>query len=227
MVAERLILCFDLDGPILDVAERYYQIYLDLLRELSAGRTKLTALSKDKYWQRKRARISEDDILAAAGNADRHIASAYTARRRERLEAPEYLKFDRPWPGMIESLRVAAQKFEIIVATLRSSRAQLLEQIDGLGLAETFSAIVSAPVAESGAGRGEAKARLLREAYGASRAGWFIGDTETDIVAGKALGWQTAAVAFGIRNEEILAKSQPDLLLRRPHELIEWIERLQ
>ena len=38
----------------------------------------------------------------------------------------------------------------------------------------------------------------------------LIGDTETDIEAGKHLGYTTIAITNGIRNEKILKCSDPD-----------------
>ncbi len=213
------ILCFDLDGPILDVSERYHQLYVDLLRELGG-----TPLSKNEYWQLKRAQISEREILRSSNAADENVAARYTELRIARLELPEYLRLDKPWPGIVDALRAANIRFVVIAATLRSSRSRLLDQLEGLGLIEVFDQIVSAPV--TGEERGHAKAALVADLYGPNRNGWFIGDTETDMIAGRTLGWQTAAVSFGIRDEAKLSEAQPDLMLHSPTGLIDWLNGL-
>lgn len=221
MTANQPILCFDLDGPILDVSERYYQLYLDLLAELTGNAAgQIAPLPKGEYWHLKRANISEAEILRASGITDHDLACRYSELRLARLELSEYLGLDKPWPGIAEGLRAAGRKFVVIAATLRSSRWRLLAQLDALSLADVFAAVVSAPL--RGEERGKTKAALVGDLC-ANRQGWFVGDTETDIIAGKELGWQTAAVSFGIRDETTLAAAQPDLMLSSPQQLIDWL----
>ena len=49
---------FDLDGPILDVSEKYYKVYADILSQKG-----FRVLSKTEYWDAKRNKIPEYDIL--------------------------------------------------------------------------------------------------------------------------------------------------------------------
>ena len=70
---------FDLDGPILDVSTKYYQIYVDIVKELSG-----TPISKEAYWQNKRNKVPESTTLIAS---DLHLddLSYYQKIRKEKI----------------------------------------------------------------------------------------------------------------------------------------------
>ena len=55
-------------------------------------------------------------------------------------------------------------------------------------------------------------------------AGVVVGDTETDILAGKALGLRTVAVLNGIRTEDFIKEVGPDLIISGLGEIPAWIE---
>ncbi|MFM8328051.1 MAG: HAD family hydrolase [Pirellulaceae bacterium] len=63
---------------------------------------------------------------------------------------------------------------------------------------------------------------LVERTFGVPQSGWVIGDTETDLRAGKKLGLRQVAVAFGIRDAIILGKENPDLLFDQPSQLANW-----
>jgi phosphoglycolate phosphatase len=226
---EEPVLCLDLDGPILDVSGRYYKLYCDLVSELACPKTKptLSLLSKSVYWDLKRGRTGEQEILRVSGITDQEFADRYQQLRREQLESKEYLRLDTPWAGVADALRPLKRRFVVIAATLRSSRSLLMEQLEALDLLNVFDDVVSGHVTDEKLNRGEAKARLIRERDDAAANGsWLVGDTETDILAGNALNWQTAGVTFGIRNEKILMAAKPDVLLRTPEEMVDWLTQL-
>lgn len=227
--SKEAVLCLDLDGPVLDVSDRYYELYCDLVSELADRKIKpgLSVLSKSDYWDLKRNRTREKEILRASGMTDIEFVDRYERLRQERIESKEYLRLDAPRVGVADALRSLRRKFVLIVATLRSSRKLLMEQLEGLDLLDVFDDVVSGEVTHERLNRGPAKARLISESYDATATcGWFVGDTETDILAGKALNWQTAGVSFGIRDEKILMAAKPDVLLRTPDEMVDWLTHL-
>ena len=72
--------------------------------------------------------------------------------------------------------------------------------------------------------RHEGKVNLIRDHYKKDLNGFFIGDTETDIRAGKVLGLKSIAVTFGIRNADILMREEPDIILNSPAALVNWVK---
>jgi phosphoglycolate phosphatase-like HAD superfamily hydrolase len=227
--SKEAVLCLDLDGPVLDVSDRYYELYCDLVSELADRKIKSgsSVLSKSDYWNLKRNRTREKEILRASGMTDIEFVDRYERLRQERIESKEYLRLDTPWAGVADALRPLRRKFVLIAASLRSFSNLLLEQLETLDLLDVFDDVVSGRVSDGTLNRGEAKARLISERYdAAATCGWFVGDTETDILAGKVLNWQTAGVSFGIRDENILMAAKPDVLLRTPDEMVDWLTHL-
>ena len=207
-------LFFDLDGPVLDVSTKYYQVYFDLVVE-RGGRP----IPKAEYWAFKQRRVPDEMILRLSGITG--WSEDYRRLRKTRIETQEYLRYDRVWPGVIKMLHDLRARYLLVLVTLRHSREGLLWELNTLGLSSLFHHVLSTDA--PGRGRAEAKVALVRKALGAGRfCGWFIGDTETDIRAGQMLGLRTAAVAFGIRTAEPLMRLMPDVLLQSPQELVAW-----
>jgi phosphoglycolate phosphatase len=207
-----LTLFFDLDGPILDVSTRYAALHRDLLR--SAG---LRGMSADRYWDRKRARIPEEEILRELGALG--LAPDYLRQRLDRIESSDYLLLDRPWPWTHEVLDRLARCYPLVLVTARSSSLLLLEQLDRLDLIAYFHEVLSEPARR---GVDKQKARLMSAyltRHDRTAEGWMVGDTEADVGAGQIVGLRTAAVQTGIRNAELLQLASPDHLLNDIREL--------
>lgn len=203
---------FDLDGPILDVSEKYYRVYAGLLRDFGA-----VPLPKADYWEAKRNRVPDAETLGRSGAAGR--LEEYRSRRISLIETAPYWAYDSVWPGMLEILKLLALKHPLYLVTLRTQRASLMQELQHLGLASCFRMVLSTP-ADGAAGRSNVKAELVRSALGKGPfSGWFIGDTETDILAGKELALNTIGVSFGIRSREFLLAAKADDIIETPGEL--------
>lgn len=211
---------FDLDGPILDVSEKFYRVYADLVTERGGQ-----PIPKDDYWEQKRRRIPDAVILRASGLED--WTEEYRALRRARIETPEYLRCDRVWPGVPRLLAALRARGPVVLVTLRNSAEALVEELRAFGLYSLFERVLSAGLDEAGGEGADLKTALVRGAFGADDlTGWFVGDTETDVRAGQRLGLRTAAVTYGIRTEEHLSALKPDVLLHSPERLVQWAETL-
>lgn len=200
----------DLDGPVLDVSRRYHQVHRDLVLR-HGGRP----LDREEYWDAKRDRVPEPEILVRCG-----VASEVDAERLRDLEEPRYLALDRPWPWTGDVLEELARRGSLALVTLRNHPDRLAGQLAALDLARRFERIV----AGRGDGTPEAKAALLRE----SGIGWgpgsvLVGDTEVDVASGRALGLRTAALACGIRAPHLLERWSPDALLSDLRDVPGWL----
>jgi phosphoglycolate phosphatase-like HAD superfamily hydrolase len=205
---------FDLDGPLLDVSERYYRLYCDLLRARG-----LAPLAKRSYWAMKRRRVPEETIFERSGGRAAGAAEYARARVAE-IEDERYLLLDRTWPPVPALLRYLSRRARVILASARRFRPRLQSELDRLGIAPYLDDVLSVPPSlESLA---ERKAARVRAALGEPRAGWLVGDTETDVRAGRLLGLRTVAVSFGIRRAAELSQLAPDELLATPEELLDW-----
>ena len=210
--------CFDLDGPILDVSERYYRLYRDLISEFG-GRP----ASKSTYWEQKRDSVSEMTIFRATG-LEPGLYESYRQLRIERIERLDYLSYDRGQPYIESILRKRANR-KLVLVTLRRSAENLKVQLRELRLNSLFDHLLCAEANSAVEERVKIKVKLVQNIFSAEMiSGWMVGDTETDVLTGKHLGLRTVAVTYGIRTERRLKASSPDRLLSSPEELHAWAE---
>ena len=201
----RRFLFLDLDGTLLDVAPRYQRLHGDLVA--AAGGQPLPAA---EYWDLKRRRTPEREILARTG-ISAETATEVAAHRDLLIEDEAYLRLDRPWPwtaGVLAELARMAPAAPLALITLRHHRDRALAQLAALGLDRHFVHVL---VGRSD-GTAEAKAVLAAEIDPDPRS-VLVGDTEVDVASGKALGLLTVAVTCGLRDAGHLAAAGPDLLL--------------
>lgn len=214
------VIFFDLDGTLLDIRQRFHRLHTNCLTQLNG-----MPLPLDQYWQLKQAKTSEADILKVNRNED--LLPAYEAMRKEQIEAIDYLQMDDYWDGMTLYLHSLGEKFDLAIVTLRNDPATLLWQVENLGLNDFFPAILFPEPGDQSAVRHETKVNMVRRHFGSRQlSGWFVGDTEVDILAGKALGLKTCAVTFGLRNAGVMSALQPDFLAQSPEELYSLFDRL-
>lgn len=214
----RQLICIDLDGPILDVSERYYRVYRDTIKSIAVD-----PLSKQSYWNLKRRKVSEPEILAESGTTDPNLIRKYLDARARLIESSEYLLFDQVWPETHDTLNALRSQAALALVTMRTSKELLDQQLERVKLLDAFDCILTAGPGLVANERGERKARLVRDYYGNEEImGWFVGDTETDLLSGRLLGLRTAAITFGIRTVEHLEAVSPDVMLHSPVEFQNW-----
>lgn len=197
----------DLDGPILDVSEKYYRLYHDILH-----RNNFKSLNKKTFWSLKRDGVKIEYILGMS--KAKFFTAEYKRQWKMLIETDYYLDFDILQPIAKKILDKLKQEYNLILVTLRSSRRQLLKELKKLEVIDYFSEILS-----SGSDlkpRWKIKYKLIKKyekKKDISAGEFFIGDTATDIVAAKKLGFYSIATENGIRNKTILKMSKPDLII--------------
>ncbi len=207
---------FDLDGPIIDVAPKFYQIYTDLF-----GKAGFPTLSSAEYWDCKRRRVPEPQIVALT--APPEFIEPYMRDRIAVIENIEYLRHDGIIDGAIAVLSNLRRQHELVLVTLRNRRANLMWELDYFDLKKYFSAILTR---EDNHGDHKVKIELIREyTQSPQAAGMIIGDTESDIRAGQELGLRTVAVTCGIRTKELLQALNPDYIIDSMNQLLPIVER--
>jgi len=207
-----------LDGPLLDVSEKYYRVYVDLLE----GRGALP-VSKEEYWESKRHCVPDETILGLSGI--KGCFDEYRNLFRARIESTDYASYDTVWPGIAPMLQRLGQHVGLVLVTLRRSREILIWELEKLKLHKMFAYVLSSAGSGSSSERAAIKVALTNQVLSARNAStWFVGDTETDILAGQRLGSRTVAVTFGIRSAERLTPLKPDRTVDTPNELVRWSE---
>jgi len=113
---------FDLDGPLLDVSEKYHRVYADWIEAKGAK-----PMEKSAYWEARRRGVPDAQILEQAGLKD--SLTDYLGARKRRIETAEYLRFDRIWRGAEEMLSLLQKRYSLVLVTLRASRPALARQL--------------------------------------------------------------------------------------------------
>ncbi|HEY9645337.1 MAG TPA: HAD family hydrolase [Chroococcidiopsis sp.] len=215
----------DFDGPIMDVSERYYQVYCFCLQQVLRPGQQGTQLSKSQFWQMKRAQVPEREIGQRSG-LDELQAQEFAQLRRKTVHTIPYLAYDVPVPGAIATLeRLQASGIDLVVMTMRRVR-ELNDAFERYDLARFFpdnrryclsnDYVKTADVKDKPLLMQRAMAELPTAAET-----WMVGDTEADIAAAKSQGIKVIGVLSGIRDRDRLVHYQPDHIASNLAEAVE------
>ena len=208
------MLFLDLDGTVLDVRRRHYAAYVSVceMRDVKG-----TPIPEAEYWHwRRESKPVSDIIKASKVFPTKH--RLYQERFDERLEVPELLLLDEPRTGVETFLGKVYTKTPICLVTLRRDKEALESQLASLGLSKYFASVLAgAPPTprrpEKGL-RGRHKAQLIRARYKLLPTdALYIGDTETDVEAARALGFDVFLVEGGHRHKPRQIKADPDRIV--------------
>ena len=209
-------LCFDLDGTLIDSADDLVQATIHSLHGLGIDPP------------------PPEVIIGYVGGGARGLlqGSMGEAATPERLDAglaafidyygEHLLDHTLPYPGVEEVLRhfFATKPMGVVTNKPEAFSRSILE---GLGLAGYFREILGYDSVERKKPHPEGILQALH--------GWgveptravMVGDSDHDILAGKAAGTVTVAVAYGFKPPEELLSAGPDYLIHDIRELIELV----
>jgi phosphoglycolate phosphatase len=221
--AQLTIFC-DLDGPIIDVSERYYQTYLQAWQTTCCAQSRLP-LSKDHFWQLKQERTADTEIARRSGIPESLIPK-FLNTVAALVNQPQNLSQDQLQPGVQWALALLQDAgVRLVLVTLRpqAEAEQLLHQYH---LYDYFDQVWGSTDSDAAYRNNTAqKCSLLALAAQHEQIqahpnpnllanAWMIGDTEADVVAGQALNVSTLALTCGIRSHRYLAQLNPTRITR-------------
>lgn len=207
----------DFDGPIMDVSERYYQVYQYCLEEAKESEQPVTPLAKAEFWRLKRAQIPERQIGAISGLHDDQ-ARRFALLRRETVHSHDYLHYDQLIASAMDALKqIQALTPHLAVVTMRRQRA-LSVALEEHGLKHFFPLAVQYCLPDVYVKTHDVieKTRLIEKAMGELppvTETWVVGDTEADIAAARSHDLPVIAVLSGIRDRDRLSTYDPDFIV--------------
>lgn len=217
----------DFDGPIMDVSERYYQVYRYCLAAVKEATQPVKVLDKADFWRLKRAQVPERQIGHISGLYEEQ-ARRFARLRRENIHSMHYLKHDRLIPGAVDALeKIQAMDYHLVVVTMR--RAHTLNLVLAqYNLEQFFPPQVRYCLPDGYIKNCDEieKTRLMEKALAElprACAAWMIGDTEADIVAAQAHGLPVVAVLSGIRDQACLEHYSPDCIVENLQAAVDTI----
>ncbi len=190
----------DLDGTLLNVTKRHYQVYSETVVKYSG-----TPIAQEVYWNLKRKKIKWPELLEKSG-IDGGLESNFLTIFIDKIEDPNYLDLDTLFPGAINFLELVSNNHEVYLVSLRRKEGNLLNELERLGIKKYFKQILTGHSETDGYDK---KIELIKNVLNDDK-GLIIGDTEADIITGKELNMKTVAVCSGIRDKEFLGALSPD-----------------
>lgn len=208
------MLFLDLDGTLLDVTRRHYATYLTVLEQPDV---RGVPIPDREYWGLRREGRPPEEILKRS----RLFPTKYKLfqeRFDEALESPEMLGLDVLRPGVETALGKFYTKTPIVLVTQRRDGEALESQLASLKIRKYFVTVLSgAPVRGRRADpdlRWRHKAQLVKARYKLlPTESVYIGDTETDVKAARALCFDVFLVEGGHRTKELQMKADPDRIV--------------
>ncbi|MEM2937040.1 MAG: HAD family hydrolase [Candidatus Bathyarchaeia archaeon] len=131
----------------------------------------------------------------------------------------------KPLPGVSKTLEVLSAKAKLALITMRHvPKEKVRKELEDFGLAKYFHRIVTAldtPVPKPSP---EALIKCAQQLSVKIEECLVVGDSITDVKAGKKSGAMTVAVLSGIFTREELEREKPDLILENINELPDFVE---
>lgn len=201
---------FDLDGTLIDISEKHYTVY-----RLCCKKSNGDILDRNIYWSMKRSNTPWEDILDRSRIA-KSARKIFMNNFINNIETAEMTKLDQLIPGVDKTLiELGSKGHQLFLVSLRRNSRVFRQEVEELGLKSYFTKVISGHTQKEGF---ELKKRLIKDITVGEHS-MIVGDTESDIIAGKQLGLTTVGVLSGIRNKDILSNLEADYIIGTVAEL--------
>jgi len=206
---------FDLDGTIVNSREVYIQAAKTAFNKMGQGmlNTK-TALEIPKRLEQN---LPIDDMVNGEIKRflDIYLRTFYKLAKAK----------TKPIPMVENALETLSRKAKLALVTMRFvPKEDVIEELEQFGLAKYFSYIVTALDTGKPKPSPEALIKCVRALDVQMCDCLMVGDSITDVRAGKAAGAATVAVLTGLFTREELSQENPDFILDNVTELPNIIE---
>jgi len=206
----------DLDGTIVDSKKAYLEAMKAALA--STGRKTFDINIVTEIPKRIEQSLPIDDMLEGIDSGE-FMQVYFDAYYRATMEKA------KPLPNVSETLDKLSRKAKLALVTMRHvSRGKVVEELEKLGLAKYFQIVVTA--LDTRFPKPSPEALLQCASKMAIQIGHclIVGDSISDIRAGKSAGATTVGVLSGIYSRKELEREKPDLILESVNFLPDFLE---
>jgi HAD superfamily hydrolase (TIGR01662 family) len=213
---------FDLDGTLIDSIDIYFTIVEKALKKLNlpaVSRNRiLEAAEREEFrWEL----VLPQDVL----NRKAEIIDEVWAVINE--IAPQMfadnLKLIQGAGHIVESLSSNGLKIGLVTSTQRQYLETKMQPLKNAGVDTLFEAIITSDDVEKRKPSPDPLIVCAKQLDIKPSSCVYVGDTTTDIKAGKAAGMRTVAVLTGFDEYEILEKENPDAIIDSIRNLTEAV----
>jgi phosphoglycolate phosphatase len=205
IINNRPVIAFDLDGTLIDIKERDYKVYSNILQGNA-----FKPLNIDEYWKLRRGHTNIFEILGRS-SVPESLGKYFISQRDFLIESNECLSLDQLFADVPETIIALRSIYNCIIITRRKSDEDTINQICRLGIKDLFSDIIIVQSDKT-------------DAFGSiSNLQYVVGDTENDIIPANSLRLKSVAVTTGIRNYSCLKKFFPSYIINNLKEILEIV----
>jgi phosphoglycolate phosphatase/pyrophosphatase PpaX len=205
----------DLDGTIVDSREAYLEAFKAAFSTVS--RKTVNTKIATEIPRRLEQNLPINDLIAEA-DVQKFLETYLTAYYQATATKT------KPITNVSKTLKELSERWKVALITMRYvPRKYIIKELEEFGLVRYFRFIITALDARPKPSP-EALikcARWLKVPIGECV---FVGDSVTDIKAGKTAGAKTVAVLSGIFTRKELEREKPDLILENVNHLPDFLE---
>jgi HAD superfamily hydrolase (TIGR01509 family) len=206
----------DLDGTIVDSKRAYLEAVKTALA--STGQKTLDIKVVTEIPKRIEQNLPIDDMLVGI-DAHKFLQVYLDAYYDATMEKT------KPLPNISETLERLSCKAKLALITMRHvPKGKVIEELERLDLAKYFQNVVTAFDTKHPKPSPEALLQCASKMFIQINDCLIVGDSITDIRAGKSAGAVTVGVLSGIYSREELEKEKPDLILKSVNFLPDFLE---
>ncbi len=194
----------DLDGTIVDSREAYYEAARIAFQKMGQKLPeKETLLELPRMLERKQP--INDVIKVDVQKFLPIYLDAYYAISAEKT---------MPFPNVSATLETLSSKAKLALVTMRAfPKENIMKELEDFGIAKYFTYVVTALDTDKPKPSPEALTKCVEVLDVKMRDCIIVGDSISDVRAGKAAGSKTVAVLSGIFSHKELAEEKPDLII--------------
>jgi phosphoglycolate phosphatase len=195
----------DLDGTIVDSREAYYEAARTAFQAMCQKPPKAEAMLEIPR------RLELKQYLSDITKSDtRKFLEVYL--RTFYAITPEKTRL---LPNVSFTLKALSKKAKLALITMRSViKENMIKELEQFGIAKYFTHIITALDTDRPKPSPDALIECVKAMEAQVCDCIIVGDSISDIKAGKAAGVKTVAVLSGLFSKEELAKEAPDLILK-------------
>jgi len=214
---------FDLDGTLIDSIDIYFSIVEKALERLNlpgVSRSQILAAaeSEDFKWELvlpQEVLSRKEKVIDEAWAVINEIAPQMFADNLDLIQGAE---------GIVEDLSSNGLKIGLVTSTQRQYLETKMQPLKNAGVDTLFEAIITSDDVEKRKPAPDPLIACAQKLDMKPANCVYVGDTTTDIKAGKAAGMRTIGVLTGFDDYEALETEEPDAILENVQNLLEVID---
>jgi HAD superfamily hydrolase (TIGR01509 family) len=205
----------DLDGTIVDSREAYYEAARNAFQAMGQKLPEKEAVLEIPRKLERKQPIN--DIVKSDPHKFLHVyLNAYYSVTKEKT---------KPLPNVSTTLEALSAKAKLALITMRAfPKESIIKELESFNIAKYFTYVVTALDTNKPKPSPESLIKCVKALDVQICDCVIVGDSISDIRAGKAAGSKTVAVLSGNFSRQELAKEKPDLIIKDVTELPKFIE---